>query len=275
MSKGISIHVGVKEFDDPPYGTLAHTISCVNDAEKLAKVAKDRGYTVKSPFIGNVRLEVVKKAVEEAAEELKADEYFLLTISSHGFPAFGSQPRAWCFSDKKLDRDQDPNDPNTDSVEAWLRLFKPNVRVLVIANCCFAGADDSKVLTLPPAAVLKIASLDPRFKRDQARSLFDKVLFNINKVFTFRQKATFDAHVEEIAACGKKDRALDGMDPNKMTPFAQIIFDLADKNTHSDFVNFVDLIEPLRMAGSLPKPARTSYDVLSAAYQSVGPYRVV
>ena len=275
MSKGISIHVGVEEFDDPPYGTLANTISCAKDAEKLAKVAKDRGYTVKEPFTGNVELEVVKKAVEQAAAELNADEYFLLTISSHGFPAFGSQPRAWCFSDKKLDRDQDPNDPNIDSVEAWLRLFKPNVRVLVIANCCFAGADDSNVLTLPSAAVWKMASLDPRFRRDQARPWIDRVLFNINKVFTFSKKATFDAHVEEIAACGKKERARDGNDASKMTPFAQIICDLAEKNTHSDFVNFMDLIEPIRTAASLPRPVRTPYDVLSAAYQSVGPYRVV
>lgn len=274
MAKGISIHIGVTEFEDAAYGNLVDTTSCGFDAKELGAIATKSGFAA-TVYHDYVDLATVRRAVADAAARLQAGDYFLLTQSSHGFAANGTLPRAWCFSDAKLDRDHTPN--SVESVESWLSGFRDGVRILVIANCCFAGpppgADERKVLVLPPEAADKIASRDLRMVAGPA-ALFNNAVFAVLRVLPPPPAPRFNSHIYELAACDGNSVAFDGSATNRMCPFTQQVYDLVAANLHGDFDDFMTKLQTACQAASLSDPILTPYEVVNAKYAHVGPYRV-
>jgi hypothetical protein len=275
MAKGISIHVGVRKFKNAAYPGLPDTISCEQDALELGCIAAKMNFTPHI-FVDDVSIASVKTAIITAAQVLEAGDYFLLTISTHGYPGTGAVPRGWCFSDGRVDRDEWVTSP--DSVERWLRALKPGVRALIIANCCYGGSQDLELppgaLVLPAAIALHVARNDPRYLLKQKKD-WKTWWSSIWKTTPVPKQPTFNFHLYEVAACAADKLALDGRVDTEMCPFSKQVRDLVVAGGYAGFAGFMTMLEANCVKASIPEPMLTPYDVQDTNFAATGPWCIV
>ncbi len=137
MSKGISLHIGLNQFDPAHYGSSGVLKGCENDAGDLEKIAGQQGFQTQCLLTTQATRDAVIIAVRRAAFELQKGDIFLLTYSGHG----GRLPdrnrdeddlldETWCLYDGQLIDDE--------LYVLWIG-FKAGVRILVISDSCHSG----------------------------------------------------------------------------------------------------------------------------------------
>jgi hypothetical protein len=139
MPKGISFHFGVPT----PRGvccTYRTLEGPAGDAEVMASIAKQAGFSVSEPLIGDaVTVDAIRHALHWAACALGSNDILLLTYSGHGCPAidFSGPPElagyfeTWCLADGQLAEFE---------LHQELAAFQPGVRVIIVSECCHSGA---------------------------------------------------------------------------------------------------------------------------------------
>jgi uncharacterized caspase-like protein len=141
MAKGISLHIGIDKYNRSSYGSIGKNIrnlpNCVNDANAMIKVALQARFNAAILINENATAANLLQGISLAAQYLEYGDLFFLTFSGHGGLALdrngdedGNFDQTWCLHDKEVVDDE--------LFEHW-KLFRPGVRVVVIADSCHSG----------------------------------------------------------------------------------------------------------------------------------------
>src|ERR1044072_5071905 len=86
MAKGISLHIGLNNVDPAHYqGWDGQLTACEFDAHDMEAIAKKQGFGKRTRLLSaQGTAEVVIAAISDAARQLAAGAFFLLTYSGHG-----------------------------------------------------------------------------------------------------------------------------------------------------------------------------------------------
>jgi len=127
-----SIHIGVGKVDPEQYRpvVLDPLIGPKGDREYMATLAR-RIAGVDSPVVlpGDVKWDAVRHEVLSAAASM-TDGLCIISFSGHGTPSANGSQQGWCLRDRILTRSE---------LLEWISTFQSGVRVLVVADCCYAA----------------------------------------------------------------------------------------------------------------------------------------
>jgi len=137
-AKGVSLHIGLNGVDPKSYGGWAGPLkACEADAQDMASIAKDGGFTSTLLLTKNATRAAVINGIKAAAKKLSPGDLFFLTYSGHGGQVpdqNGDEPdledETWCLYDGQLIDDE--------LWELWAG-FGDGVRVLVLSDSCHSG----------------------------------------------------------------------------------------------------------------------------------------
>ena len=141
MATGLSLHIGVDEYNRKAYGSMGNLLrslpNCGNDA--IAKMGIAKNFSFKSAKLVNHQAtwENVTTAISAAADFLEYGDFFFLSFSGHGSRILDRNSdeddgydETWCLYDRIL---------ADDDLYEYLMRFRPGVRVLIIADSCHSG----------------------------------------------------------------------------------------------------------------------------------------
>jgi metacaspase-1 len=145
MPKGISLHIGVNQYNRHSYkkagSFLRRLPNCDRDAEAKMAIAKRFGFTPALLTNEDATADSLLNGIEMAANYLEEGDFFFLSFSGHGGRAQNRNKEAddeddgydetWCLHDRAVLDDE--------LFERW-KLFRPRVRILVIADSCHSGS---------------------------------------------------------------------------------------------------------------------------------------
>lgn len=139
MAKGISLHIGLNAVDPDKYAGWSGPLNaCEADAGDMRLIAEGRGFDARIMLTAQATRDAVTGAIADAASKLKAGDFFLMTISSHGGQVpdqNGDEPdgkdETWCLYDGQLIDDE---------LSYALAAFAAGVRVVVVSDSCHSGS---------------------------------------------------------------------------------------------------------------------------------------
>lgn len=147
MPKGLSLHIGVNTYNHRTYSGFGMRLSmlpnCNRDAVAYYAIASRFGYQPAKLIDDDATKEQVLLGIQIAARYLEYGDKFFVTFSGHGTHVHDvdqdeedARDEAWCCYDKLLIDDE--------LYAAW-KLFRPGVRILVIADSCHSGTSTKNV----------------------------------------------------------------------------------------------------------------------------------
>jgi hypothetical protein len=207
---GRSVHLGVDVVSGFRYGNRVSPLQRANvDATELGRIAARRGFSVTALRNSRATTDNLLDAIRRAAAELRRDDTFVLTFSGHGLAAetHNGFQQSWCLFDDVLVR------YGPDGLDAALTQFEDGVRVMIIANCCFAATGVGRTPPTPPIR----------------------------------------AHVVRIASCRSRELALDTWEPDGPSPFVTAFKSALRSRTTSGFFPFFDRLRENRCGGMMPQ----------------------
>lgn len=207
---GQSVHVGVDVVSGFRYGVRMPRLGrAKTDAAELAQIAGECGFSVVTLRDLEATTGNVLNAIRRAAAELRRDDTFVLTFSGHGLAADTREgfQQSWVLYDDVLVR------YGNDGLDAALAEFEAGVRVLVIANCCFAAGSLGRT---PPTPAIR-------------------------------------ASVVRIAACRAREVAFDSCEPDGPSPFIASFKRALSSRAGSGFFPFFDSLYASRHDGMTPQ----------------------
>lgn len=147
MAKGISLHIGINQYDLKQYrkdGRLLRALpNCHRDAVAKMDIACRYRFDPAILINEHATVENVFNGIRTAAAWLKQGDIFFLSFSGHGMQVKDNNcdeedgcDELWCLYDKAVLDDE--------LFELW-QFFRPGVRILVIADCCHSGTSIKNV----------------------------------------------------------------------------------------------------------------------------------
>jgi hypothetical protein len=139
-ARGHSLHIGLNVVDDAAYGTPIQPLSgCVNDANSMTALATSQGFSTTTLVDRQGTSQNILDGIAQAAGELRAGDFFLLTYAGHGSQVpdtTGEEgpdalDETWVTYDRQLIDDE---------LAAALGRFQPGVRILVVSDSCHSGS---------------------------------------------------------------------------------------------------------------------------------------
>lgn len=141
MPKGLSLHVGINTYNHRAYSRFNMSLpmlpNCNRDAVAYYAIASRFGYQPAKLIDDDATKEQVLLGIQIAARYLQCGDKFFITFSGHGHHLHDAnndeedaRDEAWCCYDKPIIDDE--------LYQAW-KLFRPGVRILVIADSCHSG----------------------------------------------------------------------------------------------------------------------------------------
>jgi metacaspase-1 len=141
MPKGISLHIGINSYNNRSYSPLGMRLpvlpNCNRDAIVYYEIAKRFRYDPAILTDKDATAEQILLGIEIAARYLECGDKFFVTFSGHGTHIHDfdqdeddARDEAWCCYDKLIIDDE---------LYARWKLFRPGVRILVIADSCHSG----------------------------------------------------------------------------------------------------------------------------------------
>jgi metacaspase-1 len=138
MPKGIALTIGLNAVDPNHYGGWSGNLNaCEADAEDMAAIARQQGFTVTTLMTKAATRSHVMEGIKHSALELKTGEIFMLSYSGHGgqVPDRSNdepddQDETWCLYDGQLIDDE---------LYLLLGQFAVGVRILVFSDSCHSG----------------------------------------------------------------------------------------------------------------------------------------
>ncbi|GGO88874.1 caspase family protein [Wenjunlia tyrosinilytica] len=172
MPTGLSIHIGLNAVDPARYeGWDGELIACEQDAQDMAQLAKNSGFTVTPPLLtADATAKRVTAALREAAGSLKKEDVLLLTYSGHGGQVEDlngpeDEPdrldETWVLHDRQFVDDE---------LFALLGTFAAGVRILVFSDSCHSGSVVKEVPQL-----LSPAALERQFQTQDAAEVEKRI----------------------------------------------------------------------------------------------------
>jgi Caspase domain len=146
MARGVSINIGLNWLKDANYrklngDSLYDPLSgCVNDAELMSKIALGCGFkehdvellvTKQGADFDKLTADYILGRIGYYAENLKPNDFFLITFAGHGSQAFLNKNQTWCLFDRMV-FDFELN-------QLWAK-FHEGVRILCISDSCHSGS---------------------------------------------------------------------------------------------------------------------------------------
>ncbi|MEU4689380.1 peptidoglycan-binding protein [Actinoplanes sp. NPDC023714] len=135
----LSLHIGLNAVDPARYGGWNGALSgCENDARTMEAIAAAEGFTTRRLFTRDATTAGVQAAIADAARQLRAGGFFLITYAGHGgqVPNTGADPEddqqdeTWVLFDRQfLD----------DEIEQALAGFAPGVSIVMLSDSCHSG----------------------------------------------------------------------------------------------------------------------------------------
>lgn len=141
------MHIGINNYSHKAYSRNGMRLSmlpnCNRDADAYYKIAEYFGYDPAILKDNDATKEQVLLGIQVAARYLQHGDKFFLTFSGHGAHVHDydqdeedARDEAWCCYDKLIIDDE--------LYEAW-KLFRPGVRILVIADSCHSGTSTKNI----------------------------------------------------------------------------------------------------------------------------------
>lgn len=151
MAKGISLHVGVNEYDGSAYLTNYGRVpknlpNCCNDAQACINIAQQYGFKTSKLLDKEATASALLDGISYIAQQLYRGDLFFLSFSGHGGQARdkdGDEQRhqydgyevdemdeTWCLYDKMVIDDE---------LFKAFGEFRPGVRLLVLSDSCHSG----------------------------------------------------------------------------------------------------------------------------------------
>jgi peptidoglycan hydrolase-like protein with peptidoglycan-binding domain len=137
--QAISLHIGLNRVNPAKYGGWNGALSgCENDARTMTRIAAAEGFVIRQLFSENATTQNVLNAIQDAADQLGAGGYFLLTYAGHGgqVPNNGTDAEddkldeTWVLYDRQL---------LDDEIGQALAAFAPGVSVVTVSDSCHSG----------------------------------------------------------------------------------------------------------------------------------------
>ena len=145
MARGISLHVGINQ-PSSAFPNAAPLKNCENDALAMERIAALNNFKTRDLLLGSdATYARVTTKIRSAATELEAGDIFLFTFAGHGFQESDVSQDEDDFLDETLLLFDVELFDDVLRKDLWPR-FRPNVRVLMIADSCHSGT----VATVPP-----------------------------------------------------------------------------------------------------------------------------
>lgn len=175
MAKGISLHVALNKVAQ---GSFSADLlqGCLNDARAMSEIALLRHFTVRPPLLDEAAtFDNVVREIKDAASQLEADDIFLFTFSGHGtrvqdgeLEELDGQDEALVLFDYLL----------LDDVlrRGLWPLFKPGVRVLVVADSCHSGT-----VTQVPPELVGVGAAESLISLQAGETVGDEGFFNVSQ----------------------------------------------------------------------------------------------
>lgn len=212
MTRAVSIHIGVNRPSGRMTGyPLWH---CEKLAWRMAGVAERAGYESMLVLRGAAATRrAVDDALTAAADSLDAGDRLLVTFCGHGCPEADKNgdeghgwDETWCLADGEIVDDQ---------LAAYWKMFKPGVRIVVVADSCHGGGigrddDPCEGLTFAPVQPSSHARRSG-YRGDEAWS--PAVADYASSCIAEPPRSTDDirASVLVIAAAGEHQKAQEGL----------------------------------------------------------------
>jgi metacaspase-1 len=247
MARGISLHIGLNTVDPAHYdgwdGALA---ACEFDANDMKAIAESRGLESSILLTQEATAEAVTAAIERAAAELDAGDFFFITYSGHG----GQVPdgndedeedrsdETWVLYDRQLVDDE--------LFALWAK-FKPGVRIFLLSDSCHSGSVAKKIEDSVPDVVATAetaAKQSPRYRalpRDKMVATYRKhreLYDDIQKACPSSSQSTagVGSTVVLISGCQDDQLSLDGVSNGRFTEELLKVWDNgAWKGSYSNF----------------------------------------
>lgn len=218
---GMSLHVGVNRVDPGKYENFDQELrGCAFDARDMHAIAINRGFLAETLLESAATHDAVVRGVRKAAEDLVAGDFFLLTYSGHGSHVpdtnddeANGEDETWCLFDEQL---------LDDELFGLLAEFRADVRILVIADCCYSGNVGASLL-LNATRRRERSRRKPRFRvlpYAVAASLAEKQsarFEEIQRQFPRGRNVEVKASVILLSACKEVQLAEDGPDNGVFT----------------------------------------------------------
>lgn len=216
--KGFAVHLAINDYAaNGSAFAIPDLRSAIYDAEALAKLTDDRGFT---PFSkGSVlrdkdaNRQSLLDAIAEARLILKDGDYFLASFNGHGF-------RVGRHSGWQLFRDS----LSFSALFAALSTLPAGVRVLIVSAACYSGTvtNERNVRELSQTTLASLF-LRPRLN-DAANDATAFQLITMQEIGAFLRNASAEAGgpiFAHLAACGPDQRIPDGPDDKTHCDFAR------------------------------------------------------
>lgn len=139
MTKGIAINIGLNSVDPDHYnGWDGQLNACEADAEDMRDVAASQGFETQAFLLTkDATAEAVRRAIQDAAQQLTGGDILFLTYSGHGgqVPDTNTEEpdardETWVLYDRQLVDDE---------LYAMWASFEPGVRILALSDSCHSG----------------------------------------------------------------------------------------------------------------------------------------
>jgi hypothetical protein len=217
-AKGISLHIGLNSVSPQHYGGWSGELNaCEADAEDMADIAKQKGYSSTVLLTKKGTRNQVLAAIDQAAKDLVSGDMLFLTYSGHGgqLPDKNSdeadaEDETWCLFDGEVVDDE---------LYAKWAAFNSGVRILVLSDSCHSGTvtkfafyqgggraglrpterEQPKYRVMPPEVALRT------YKNN--RAFYDPILENKELA---EAKARVKASVLLISGCQDNQFSSDG-----------------------------------------------------------------
>lgn len=141
MPKGLSLHVGINTYNHRAYSRFGMRLSmlpnCNRDAVAYYEIARQFGYDSAILIDQDATKEQVLLGIQVASRYLEDGDKFFITFSGHGTHVHDvdsdeedARDEAWCCYDNLIIDDE--------LYDKW-KLFRPGVRIVVVADSCHSG----------------------------------------------------------------------------------------------------------------------------------------
>ena len=281
--KGISLHVGLNRVDPIHYaGWKGELVACENDARDMEAIAGGKGFATQSLLTKAATATAMLGIMEKAAKELFEDDFFLLTYSGHGGQindVGNDEPdgldETWVLFDRQLVDDE--------LYAAW-SMFRPSVRILVLADSCHSGMM-TKAMLLDPAPYMShldgrvrastAANLRPRFLPPEVQAKVYKeratLYDDIRRKTPRRERVNAECSLILISACQDNQVAVEG---TKNGLFTEVLLRVWDKGRFAGgYHHFRNEI-----AGMMPPTQSPNYTIVGhreRAFERQRPFSVL
>ena len=229
-AKALSLHAGLNGVSAAAYGGWDGPLAaCEFDANDMAAIAKSQGMKSTILLTKKATRANVLSGMRDAAKELKAGDFFLLTYSGHGGQVpdvSGDEPdkqdETWCLYDGQLIDDE---------LYFELSRLAAGVRILVLSDSCHSGTvtragpppfatTHQRPKLMPPAVAMRT------YREHQA--FYDKLQLDLVKA-AGKAAVDPDAALAQVAASGRLQAIV-----KKFNPAVVLISGCQDNQTSMD-----------------------------------------